>query len=166
MTKPRRVGPTLHLVLRAAESSRIAGRRVNLLDEHNSLARRNGVVALAKFGAKPGDASIDRLVCQIASGRSTRLYLVFKRGSRFSGYAASMSAIRMGQDAGDWTGLAPSYYADVDVIPGLWLLLRGELRPAGLADLRLATNGRKLLDVVAECRTAAMLVTTQKESGG
>lgn len=151
----------IHFVLRIPLMTRVNGRSFSTIEAHNDVAKKNGRLAIAKFG-NPGTTSrVTRLDGQIKQGIETRLILIVKQDDRFFGYESRLIAVHHGKP-GDLASFAPPYYAETGETPLLWFAVNSPFARCDLAQYRLVTNRRPLLHVISECRTATMLVETAK----
>jgi hypothetical protein len=145
----------VHLVVRIPLVSRVHGRAINTIEAHNDVVQSMGVVAVAKFG-KPGTVNlVERLKEQI--GR-THLVLVAKRDGRFLGFESPLASVHRGNPTPEIISAAPTYYAKIGEIAGLWFTVCSAFIDCDLAAFRLSSNQRPLLDVLRECRTSSMVV--------
>jgi hypothetical protein len=149
---------TDHFVLRVPLITRIRGRAFNTIEAHNQVVKEMGRVAIAKFGNPGTEARVKKLNAQIEEGTETVLVLAVKRGNRFWGYQSRLVAAHYGKLEEKISKIAPSYYANFDEPASLWFVVADPFVPVPLVDFRLSTNDRRVTDVMAECRTPAMLV--------
>jgi hypothetical protein len=148
----------VHLAIRFPLMAKVGGQQFNIVDAHNEVVTRVGCVAFAKFG-KPGtNARIAQLRRQIENGNSTLLILIMKRGANFIGFQSQMSAVHLGRPTSQIAAVRPSYYEKIYENPELWFVVNRPFAKADLKSIRLASNGRPLLDVLRDSRTASMLV--------
>jgi hypothetical protein len=153
---------TLHFVLRVPLMSRANGRSFNTIEAHSQVIEQTGRVALAKFGNPGPAARYKPLKTQIAEDVETLLILVVKRDDRFLGYQSTLGGVHHGSP-GEMVKWAPPYYAMLGESPRLWFLINAPFQRSQLADFRLASNQRPIVDVMRECRTAAMMVERSNE---
>jgi hypothetical protein len=145
----------VHLVVRIPLVSRVQGSSINTVEAHNEVAKKLGTVTVAKFG-KPGALDlVEKLTQQM--GR-TSLILVAKRDSHFLGFQSRLSSVVRGKPTAKMMSTAPTYYANIREVAGLWFTVTGPFTDCDLAVFRLSSNQRPLLDVLRECRTPSMLV--------
>jgi len=145
-----------HLVLRAPRKVRIGPRVFDTIEEHNHAFQSHNSVTFAKFGARVSDSKLNRLRAEIAANRAVHLYLVFKENQAFHGFRARISRVDTPENRA--TNNSPAYYAELSAKPSTMIVLCSPLKSFPLEGLRLVSNNRSLTDVIAECRTAAMLV--------
>lgn len=126
--------------------------------EHNQIAERDGRVLLAKFGGALSATHIKRMRGQLQRETPVFLILATRIGSHFQGYAAPVATFFIGAPPADLHDLIPRYYSEMQSAPGLWILLRGIFVEHSLEPYLLASNKRRLIDVLGIARTPAMLV--------
>lgn len=155
--------PTHHMVLRLAPEVWQGSGRVDVLKEHNAVVTRHGFVAVGKFGAAPKGAVsvLDEL---LQEGGRANLYLVHREGDFFRAVCAPLRWVGVGRLPERYRNGIPPYYGEIAVAPSTWFVVGEPFKAAGLAHLKLASNGRDLIAVLSECRTAAMLVERSAEA--
>ena len=124
--------------------------------EHNKVVAREGKVLLAKFGASPGAANIQRLHAQATRDAPFSLILVGWKAGHVQGYVAPIAELFTGDPLAGLLHLVPAYYPKL--APGLWVVLAGPFAVQSLEPYVLASNKRSLLDVLGASRTPSMLV--------
>jgi hypothetical protein len=150
---------TSHFVLRIRERFiRIAGRPIDIIEEHNRISQLNGSVALAKFGACPHLSRIKRIREEVSSGQSPCIYVVCKDHGNFVGYRAPIADLAIARLTSKPPGKYPQYYDQLGLLPSVWFLLAYPLKPAQLTGLTLLSNQKALLDVLARSRSTMMFV--------
>jgi hypothetical protein len=147
----------VHVVLRIPLITRINGRSFNTVEAHNQVTRSIGRVAFAKFGNPGSRARCERIKEQIDNQVETFLILVAKQGERYLGFQSRLSSVHYGKPSPEILSIAPNYYREQES-PGLWFITSTPFMSCDLRAFCLSTNGRPLLDVIRECRTASMLV--------
>ena len=145
----------IHVLLRLPATVTVGALKVNVVDAHNAVVEKHGRVALGKFGQPVAPHLESKLSKQIAEGYETRLYLVSKQGKEFISYSAPIFRILTNKDFAGAPFAHPNYYQDP---PSSWLILSEKLSRANLANLELASNSRKVLEVLAEARTPFMAI--------
>jgi hypothetical protein len=149
----------LHLILRTPERAVVAFRKsISIVDEHNKLWTANGEVLLGKFGMPLASRVTMLLRSRLTLVHPPKLFLVMKSKGNFFGYEAEMSRLVDGCPPDSVQHLIPSYYTLLSDTPQSWIGLRTPLKKGDLSQLSLLSSGRNLLNVLSECRTAAMLV--------
>ena len=151
---------TLHVVLRIPRRHRIDGETYDPIREHNRIVRKYNNVVVAKFGShRLANSSTIEVREQIAKGRRCCLFLVIKDRGQFFGFRAPLVEVSVGPLGSDTAGIRyPTYYARVEAGTAMYFVVSDEFLPADIEGLLLASNERKLLDVLSECRTPLMLV--------
>ncbi len=149
--------PNRHVALRVPYPVTVGGETVDVLEEHNRIARSRGSVALGKFGRSPSFARLAPLEEQIEVGTPTSLVAIVRRDRVYKAFAAPLREVRRGGSAPD-KSIVPVYYGTLEEHPSVWFVLGGPLTPTRLEDLRMTQTGRPLSDVLGECRTALMFV--------
>ena len=150
---------SVHFALRIPRISQIRGQKINTIEAHNEVIVKAGRVALAKFGAPGTKERIQKLELQIEKGITTRLILIAKNGNDFFGYQSPVTVVYRGPPTASLTALAPPYYRNLDTEGSLWFVVESVFTRVDLNGFLLNSSGRRLSDVVKECRTSAMLVT-------
>ncbi|WLB48302.1 hypothetical protein QIH93_10080 [Bradyrhizobium ottawaense] len=84
--------------------------------------------------------------------------MVTKQGGQFLGYKSRLTSVHYGKADDILRAGAPAYYDDLGEQAKLWFTVIEPFEPADLGQLSLASNGRPLLEVMRECRTASLLV--------
>jgi hypothetical protein len=107
---------------------------------------------------RTGKYCLERLTRQIEAGTKTLLVAVTKRDGVFYGFQAAISGVYLRLPTKQVGECIPPYYKEIDENPSLWFVLNGSLTTSKLGDFCLLSNGRTLLDVVKETRTASMLI--------
>jgi len=157
--KPRQdLQKTVHLVLRIAPKVRVRSRVVDVVAEHNRTVARQGYVALGKFGARLGPNVHHILGQHVSRHDQPRIYLVHKSAADFVAVSAIIDALTPKPLPLEYRDGIPDYYAHMDPPPSDWFILREPLLPTPLSNLELVSSGRNACLVMAECRTASMLV--------
>ena len=146
-----------HLVLRVPGAASVLGRRLDVVEAHNQVVGEQECVAVGKWGAVPKTA-IHTISDQLRHGQDAFLYLVSKQAKEFRGVRAPLRWLGSGRLPAEYQIAVPAYYEKLFECPTSWFVVNTAFEPADLAQLHLASNGRDLLEVLAECRTAAMLV--------
>lgn len=149
---------TVHLVVRVPRISRVNRISVDTVKAHNETLARLGRVAIAKFGSPGTRARCDRLKAQIDGGLETLLILVTKQGGQFLGYRSRLTSVHLGKADEAILSSAPTYYDDLSNDAKLWFTVTVAFEPVSLEEFSLTSNGRPLLEVMRECRTASLLV--------
>jgi hypothetical protein len=146
-----------HVVLRAKRRVRLGTETLDIVEEHNTVQRTDGAVALAKFGQTPGLGRIRTIQDALKSPTPTNLYLLFKEAGSFAAFSARMAEVSLQNPPTRY----PGYYSRAGGHPAIWFVLSSPLEPVEISNLRLWSNGRPLEDVVSESRTVMMLVCTE-----
>ena len=151
------VEPSRHIVMRLAPEVFAGGTTVDVIREHNSVAQKHGFVAVGKFGVAPTGAiaGIDKSLKQ---GHAVDLYLVHKQGEAFRGFCAPLCWVGLKLLPERYRDGRPASSGEIGQVPSTWFVVDAPFTSAELVGLRLASNGRDLLTVMSECRTATMLV--------
>jgi hypothetical protein len=147
-----------HLLLRIPMRTRIDGRNIETVNTHNNTVKERGAVLFAKFGASIAGDKFSVLNEQITDGRKTWLIVVSKVGNSFVAHRAHLASIHIGQPPSEYERLIPAYYRSLHNLPKVWFRLDHLFEMCELDHLRLVSSKRRVLEVIAECRTPAMLV--------
>lgn len=147
-----------HFAIRIPSVTRVDKTNVDTIRVHNAKVAAEGEALFAKFGAPVLRATLDALNEQIGKGLETRLIVVSKIDNAFVGYQSRLVAIYPKEHKIDLRTLVPSYYSRLDQSPSVWFRIDRQFQICDLTKVALVTNKRRLIDVVAECRTTAMLV--------
>jgi hypothetical protein len=126
----------------------------------DDFVKKTGRVSVAKFGSPGSKERVERLQKQIRASTKTSLILIAKSGADFLGFHAPIVSLRLGMATSEIRASTPSYYRDL-YMGGLWFVVDAPFESIDLARFCLVTNGRPLLDVVRQSRTASMLVKRQ-----
>lgn len=154
-----------HVVLRIRPTIRIKWETLDVVSEHNKVLKREGVVALGKFGAAMPRNKLDALAAEIRQGPRTWFYLVTKHGDTFQAVRAIIKDVFPAGGEKERSVKCPAYYREMGLHtelgfkPSMWFLLSSQLTPCTLDHLYLVSNQRPLLKVLHECRTTMMVVT-------
>jgi len=146
------------LVLRVVPQFQTSGGMVDIVRAHNEVFAAKGRVALAKFGSALSSKVLKALQCQIERGQVPHLYLAYKEETIFRLVGSRIGQLVIGALTADLRDIVPAFYADLEKPPASWFILSGGLVPVQASNLYLASSGRNLSSVMAECRTPAMLV--------
>lgn len=150
--------PPLHLVVRAAQAVTVSGRTYRLIDEHNRIFDKEGRFLFLKFGAVPSKHHIEGLRQQIKKGTKTLLFVVTKEAGTFHGFSGVIKELYESKPPSSLIHLAPPYYEEIGATGSLWLLVSGPFKQCSLRGLKLASNHKDLVKLIATCRTSTILV--------
>jgi hypothetical protein len=146
---------TLHFLMRVPLLTPIDGRSINTIDAHAKVLEASGEVSVAKFGASN---RVEPLQEQLKSGTRTNLIIVYRQNNGFHALQSRIRAIRRGSATNDIRKSSPEYHASLSYAAGLWFIIESPLIKCDLSKLRLASNKKPVLEVLAVARTPAMLV--------
>lgn len=146
-----------HLALRMSSSLRCGARHIAVVQEHNAVFERHGLVAVGKIGVRVYRPKLRILKAQIAAGIPTRLFLVESRSYGYAAYSAEIAELGYVDEHPDRMMLFPPYYRELGLTPGTYFVLSSALKSANLESLTL-TGGQSLVETIKKCRTTHMLV--------
>jgi hypothetical protein len=155
----RMVGDRIaHIAIRIPAVAKVKGGIIDALQAHNQMIEKTGRVALGKFGKTGTGLTIDKLKRQIERGDKTFLIWISKREGEFLGFRSLLTTVYGGKPTPEILEAMPPYYNDLSETPQTWYVVETPFQPVDLRLFKLASNGRSLVGVIKECRTASMLV--------
>lgn len=141
----------------------IAGRPIDVIQEHNSVIEAENIVALAKFGKPLSADSIVHLQTQIDNGFLTYLYLVFREPAApaaYTGYRAPITSISIANANTRPPTKHPQYYDALGLLASVWFVLSAPFKSTPLYGLKLISNRKRLLDVLPYSQASIIFVTS------
>jgi len=135
-------------------------RRIDVIEAHNEVIMQNGYTLFGKFGRRIPESWITRINDQIERGEKTLLYLVIKEEGEFKGFRTQIRKV-VDADAARRFHQHPEYYDSENLEPSSGMILESSIEQVPLTNLRLATSGRDLQQVLAESRTVMMMVVSR-----
>lgn len=154
-----------HLVMRFADS---LCEGIDTIEEHKQVIRQHGSVWLGKLGRPLSAHKINQLNRQINAKHATFLYLVQKRGGRYTWTQATLVGIDTSLPAGSRVK-TPVYYDKFGVRKQIstWFHISSfqKASPSGLRLLHVESSGRPILETLSGSMAAIFMVTIGASKG-
>jgi len=148
----------LNYLMRIPLLTRLGSHSINTVEAHARVLEELGHVSIAKFGAP--NPLVEKLQQQLTEGTPTYLILVYRKAKEFHAIQARIGAIRVGSATEPIRSSVPEYYASLSYAASLWFTIQAPFEKSDLTKLRLASNKKPILKVLASTRTPAMIVET------
>lgn len=170
-----------HIVLRLNQKVSIRGEKVDTISAHNSIFDQASHIAVGKFGNAWSAEKCEDYCRSIKKSKRPQLIVVTRSGEKLSGWSAPLESVFTADDKRARHLAMPAYYHELAhqpsllatalaAKPSMWFVVIDKFKPCSLGNLWLASNGRRLNDVLRETRTALMLVRDvaprQSSNGG